>query len=117
MKRFAIPSAIVLSALTLYGVSALRLPGEAQTASVTMTGCVERDAAARVPLFKLVVTQPDGGSRLYQLNAPANVDLPAAVGKIAEATGTVAIEKRGGRDVHVLTVRAFKIVAARCGAS
>jgi hypothetical protein len=76
---------------------------------------VERDAASRAPIFKLIVPQPDGGSLIYQLSAPASVDLPAVVGKTAEVSGTVTVEKRARRDVHVLTIKTLKVVSDRCG--
>ena len=80
-----------------------------------MTGCIERDAAASTPIFKVVVPQPDGGSVIYQLNAPGNNAVPAAVGKTAQVTGNVTIEKRAGRDVKVLTVTKFdEIGRASC---
>ena len=102
-------------ALLGVGVGALTLSVSPQTPVTTVTGCVERDAASKTPIFKLIVPQPDGGSRIYHLNAPACVDLPAVVGKTAAVTGTVTVEKRAGREIHVLAITTLKVVADRCG--
>ena len=48
-------------------------------------------------------------------DAPAGVDLPAVVGKTAAVTGTVTVEKRAGREIHVLAITTLKVVADRCG--
>ena len=86
----------------------------AQDKPVTVTGCIERDAAASTPIYKVVVPQPDGGSVIYQLNAPGNAAVTAAVGKTAQVTGAVTIEKRAGREIKVLTVTKFDVVADGC---
>ena len=85
-----------------------------QEKPVTVTGCIERDAAASTPIYKVVVPQPDGGSVIYQLNAPGNAAVAAAVGKTAQVTGAVTIEKRAGREVKILTVSKFDVVADGC---
>lgn len=85
-----------------------------QEAPVMLSGCVERDAAASTPLFKLVVKMEEGRTRLYQLNAPPGIDLPAVVGKTAEVTGIPTVEQRAGRTIHVLAVKSLKVVAAGC---
>ena len=85
-----------------------------QDRPVTVTGCIERDAAASTPIYKVVVPQPDGGSVIYQLNAPGNAAVTAAVGKTAAVTGGVTIEKRAGREIKVLTVTKFEVVADGC---
>ena len=86
----------------------------AQDQTVTVTGCVERDAAATTPIYKLIVAS-NGATVIYQLNAPGNSAVPSAVGKTAQVTGSVTLERRGGRDVRVLTVKAFEVTASRCG--
>jgi hypothetical protein len=106
---------VVIGVLVLLGSRTPGLSVQPQTPVTTVTGCVERDAASRAPIFKLIVPQPDGGSRIYQLSAPASVDLPAVVGKTAEVSGTVTVEKRARRDVHVLTIKTLKVVSDRCG--
>ena len=88
--------------------------GAGQDRAVTVTGCVEKDAASSTPIYKLIVPQPDGGSVVYQLNAPGNTPVPAAVGKTAKVTGPVTIEKRAGRDIRVITVKTFEVVADGC---
>ena len=82
---------------------------------ITVTGCVERDAASSTPIFKIIVPQPKGSPVIYQLNAAGNPDVPGAAGKTAQISGPVSIEKRGGREIRVLTVKTFKIVTDRCG--
>ena len=85
-----------------------------QERPVTVTGCIERDAAASTPIYKVVVPQPDGGSVIYQLNAPGNASVPAAVGKTAQVTGGVTLEKRAGREIKVLSVTKLEVVAEGC---
>ena len=85
-----------------------------QERPVTVTGCIERDAAASTPIYKVVVPQPDGGSVIYQLNAPGNAAVTSAVGKTAQVTGGITIEKRAGREIKVLTVTKFEVVADGC---
>ena len=104
--------AIAFVALSGAAVSADR--GLTQEPAVTVTGCVEKDAAASTPIFKIIVSQPDGGSVIYQLNAPGNSAVPAAVGKTAQVTGAVSIEKRAGREIKVITVKTFEVVADGC---
>jgi len=85
-----------------------------QDRPVTVTGCIERDAAASTPIYKVVVPQPDGGSVIYQLNAPGNATVTSAVGKTAQVTGGITIEKRAGREIKVLTVTKIEVVADGC---
>ena len=85
-----------------------------QERPVTVTGCIERDAAASTPVYKVVVPQPDGGSAIYQLNAPGNKEVAAAVGKTAQVTGAVTLEKKAGREIKVLTVTKLEVVAEGC---
>ena len=82
--------------------------------TITVTGCVERDAAASTPIHKLVVAQPDGASVIYQLNAPGNQEVAGAVGKTAQVSGAMSLERRAGREIKVLTVKTFEVVAERC---
>jgi hypothetical protein len=105
---------IAIVALSLAGLAAAAWPDSQEPPPVTVTGCVERDAAATIPIFKLIVPLPDDRSRIYQLNAPAAVKVAAVVGKTAEVTGTVTIEKRAGRDIQVLHVKTLKVVADTC---
>ena len=85
-----------------------------QERTVTVTGCVERDAAASTPIYKLIVPQQDSTSVIYQLNAPETAAVAAAVGKTAQVSGVVTIEKRAGREIKVLAVKSFEVVAERC---
>jgi hypothetical protein len=81
---------------------------------VTVTGCVERDAATSVPIYTLVVPQPEGGSTIYQLNAPGNTAVPSAVGKMARVSGVPTSEKRAGREIRVISVKTIDVVAETC---
>ena len=104
---------VAVSWLLLAGASAFA-PPPGQEPALTVTGCVERDAAASTPIYKLVVPRPNESSVIYQLNAPGNAAVPNAVGKTAQVTGTVSIEKRAGREIRVLAVSRFEVVADRC---
>ncbi len=85
-----------------------------QEQAITVTGCIEKDAAASTAIYKIIVSQPDGSSVIYQLNAPGSSAVPAAVGKTAQVTGAVSIEKRAGREIKVITVKTFEVVAEGC---
>lgn len=107
---------IAVAWLFLAGAPAMT-PASVQDRSVTLTGCVERDAAASTPIYKLIVPQAppnDATPVIYHLNAPGNAAVPAAVGKTAQVTGSVTVEKRSGREVRILTVAKFDVVADRC---
>ena len=82
--------------------------------SVLVTGCIERDAAATTTIYKLIESRPKAPATIYQLNAPDPSVVAAAVGKMAKVTGVVSLERRAGRDVRVLTIKAFEVVADRC---
>ena len=107
----------LLTAITFVVLSGAAVTADTpgvQDRPVTVTGCIERDAAASTPIYKVVVPQPDGGSAIYQLNAPGNNAVPAAVGKTAQVTGAVTIEKKAGREIKVLTVSKIEVVADGC---
>ncbi|MCC7010311.1 MAG: hypothetical protein IT184_16000 [Acidobacteria bacterium] len=100
----------VVFAIAMAGVLASR-PEAAPAAetvpqAITVVGCVERDAASRADIYKLVV-KANGGSRIYRLSAGGNVDIPGALGRTVEVTGTV-----GANDV--LTVQKMRTVSERC---
>lgn len=102
-----------IALLILSGATILSPPA-GQDRSVTVTGCVERDAAASTPIYKLIVPQTDAPPVIYQLNTLGNAAVPSAVGKTAQVTGPVTSERRAGREIRVLTVKAFEVVAERC---
>jgi hypothetical protein len=105
----------LLGAIGLFVMTAVRpllAAGRGQDASAS--GCVERDAATSTPVYKLVVKEKDGSTTIYYLNAPGNKAVPAAAGKVALVSGTIVVEKRGGREVRIFTVKTFKVVADRC---
>jgi hypothetical protein len=76
--------------------------GEARAAQagtqVTVTGCVEKDAAASTPIFKLIVPPPN--SKVYWLSAPREIDVASHVGHTVEVTG-VATERQGSRQAEI----------------
>lgn len=77
---------------------------------VTVRGCVERDAAARAAIYKLVA-----GDRIYRLEPVGKVDLAGALGHTVDATGTVATrDTPRGRPESVLMVSGLKSVANSC---
>jgi len=107
----------VLQTLALVAISGAALSARRavfQDNSVTVTGCIERDAASSTAIYKVIVSQPDGTSLIYQLNAPGNASVPAAAGKTAQVTGSLTTEKRAGRDVRVIAVKAIEVVAEGC---
>lgn len=82
--------------------------------TVTLTGCLERDAASRAPVFKLV-TRTASGSTIYRLTAAAGVDFAPEIGRTMEMTGSlVEANPDRPRDEAVLTVRSMRRVADRC---
>jgi hypothetical protein len=77
---------------------------------VTVRGCVERDAAARAPIYKLVTAD-----RIYRLEPAGKVDLAGALGHTVDATGTVSTrDTPRGRPESVLLVTGLKSVSDRC---
>jgi hypothetical protein len=77
---------------------------------VTVRGCVERDAAARAAIYRLVT-----GDRVYRLEPVGNVDLAGALGHTVDATGTVSTrETPRGRPESVLAVSGLKTVSNSC---
>lgn len=90
----------------------LALFARQQTAKVT--GCVERDAASSADAYRLIA-DADGRPRIYHLRAPKEIDLKAAVGKLAAVTGILTRERAAGRDIDVLSVKELAIVSEKCG--
>lgn len=85
--------------------------GARQDQDVTVRGCVERDAASRAPVYKLIA---DG--QIYLLEATANVNVAAELGHTVDATGSVSRRDSGraGRQDVVLTVKQLKMVSDHC---
>ena len=83
--------------------------------NVTVTGCLEQDAAARVTAYKLIA-RANSGMQIYRLTAPSSIDLGAELGRSVEVSGTLTkrATDRGGREELELAVRAIKRVADRC---
>jgi len=92
----AIAAASLLS-MVMVAAQPARAAAQAGT-QITVTGCVEKDAAASTPLFKLVVPPPN--SKVYWLSAPREIDLASHVGHTVEVTG-VATEHQGSRQSEI----------------
>ena len=82
--------------------------------TITISGCLERDAAARSPVFKLI-TKTASGTAIYQLTAAGAMDFAAEVGHVVEVTGSVTErDPRRPQENTVLTVQSMRKVADRC---
>jgi hypothetical protein len=109
------PVAIIAAAVTVtwlaIGQSA---DARRQAADVTVRGCVERDAAASTPIYKLVTPPP--ALKIYRLTAPKEIDVAAHVGHTVDITGTVSAEPPGrssSREAE-LTVKKLTMVRDAC---
>jgi hypothetical protein len=86
--------------------------GRAGQDAITVSGCVERDAATRTPVYKLVA-RTGGGTAVYRLTSGADVDLASALGHTVEVTGTVSGGDRP-REERVITVQKLRSISDRC---
>jgi hypothetical protein len=82
--------------------------GIRQSGDVTVRGCVERDAASRSPLFKLLEDAP--GTRIFRLTFPKDIDVPSQVGHTVDVTGTVGA---GGAQSHDPDLAVKKLTSVR----
>jgi aspartyl/asparaginyl-tRNA synthetase len=83
---------------------------------VTVRGCIERDAAASVVIYKLVA--PDvSGTKIYRLTAPKDVDVAAHVGHTVDVTGTINPPPNGARQQPELVVKKLTVVSETCAAT
>ena len=81
---------------------------------ITISGCLERDAAARSPVYKLI-TKGASGTVIYLLSAAGAIDFAAEVGHVVEVTGSVSErDPRRPQEEAVLTVRSMRKIADRC---
>jgi hypothetical protein len=98
-------------------ISILIWTGEARAAQagtqITVTGCIEKDAAASTPIFKLIGPPPN--SKVYRLSAPREIDLGSHVGHTVEVTG-VASDVQGSRQSE-LTVSKLTMVHDTCASA
>src|SRR5579862_4869602 len=67
-----------------------------QSGDITVRGCVERDAASRAPLYKLLEDAP--GTRVFHLTFPKEIDVLSQVGHTVDVTGTPAAAGGQSRD-------------------
>ena len=86
----------------------------AQAADVTVRGCVERDAAASTPIYKLVTPAP---IKIYRLSVPKDIDIAAHVGHTVDITGTVSADPPGRSSSREseLVVKKLAMVNSSCG--
>jgi len=87
-----------------------------QGGDVTVRGCVERDAAASSPIFKLVTPAP---VKIYRLTAPKEIDVAAHVGHTVDITGAVSADPPGRSSSREseLVVKKLSMVSDKCGAA
>ena len=105
MIRHIVPCVLATSfAVTLATESTARL--SARQDAITVSGCVERDAAARTTVYKLV-TKAANGSQIYRLSGG---DVAPHLGHTIEVTGAVT---KGDRDQSI-AVKTIKMVSDHC---
>jgi len=106
------------SASAVAGLAAWIVIGQAtlagQGGDVTVRGCVERDAAASNPIFKLVTPAP---VKIYRLTAPKEIDVAAHVGHTVDITGAVSADPPGRSSSREseLVVKKLTMVSDKCG--
>jgi hypothetical protein len=105
------------SALTRLLAAALMSGGIAVAyaqGDVTVRGCVERDAAASTPIFKLVTPAP---VKIYRLTAPKDIDVAAHAGHTVDVTGAVSADPPGRSSSREpeLVVKKLVMVSDKCG--
>jgi len=86
------------------------------TDDVTVRGCIERDAAASVVIYKLVAPGVSG-TQIYRLTAPRDIDVAAHVGHTVDVTGTVNPPPAGARQQPELVVKKLAVVSETCAAT
>jgi hypothetical protein len=101
----------VLSAASRAATSGLSVSLSFQ-GDITVRGCVERDAASRAPLFRLV---EDPGTRIFRLTAPKDIDVASHVGHTVDVSGVVTPDAPGrqAREPE-LVVKKLVLVRASC---
>jgi hypothetical protein len=83
---------------------------DGQGGEVTVRGCVERDAASRAALYKLV---EDPGTRVFRLTAPKDIDVATQVGHTVDVTGALTTSGPQTRDPELL-VKKLELVRPSC---
>jgi aspartyl/asparaginyl-tRNA synthetase len=86
------------------------------TDDVIVRGCIERDAAASVVVYKLIANDVSG-TKIYRLTAPKDVDVAAHVGHTVDVTGTVNPPPAGARQQPELVVKKLTVVSETCTAT
>lgn len=107
---------VLFAAGTLIGAAGLvwfAPRASAQGESITVSGCLERDAAARTPVYKLIA-RSGGSMQQYRLTATGNIDLAAELGHTIEVTGTLTRREGGGREDVSIAVRQMKKISDTC---
>lgn len=85
----------------------------AQGENITVTGCLERDAAARTAIYKLIA-RSGGSTQQYRLTPTGSIDLAAELGHTIEVTGTLTRVQAGGREDASISVRQLKKISDAC---
>jgi hypothetical protein len=85
----------------LAGLTVRAVAGQGD-ATIIVRGCVERDAASKAPLYKLL---EDAGGRVFRLTSPKAIDLSSQVGHTVDVTGTLAPAGPETRDPELLVKR------------
>lgn len=100
-------------ALAAAAVMAAMLTVVSAMQSIRAIGCLERDAAARSPVYKLVA-KIESGTRSYRLTTSGSIDLAPYVGKSVDVEGTATKKTVNGRDDWELAVQSFKVASDHC---
>lgn len=110
-RRVVAIAAGAVAAVAGLSLMAPRLRAQGET--VTVSGCLERDAAARVAVYKLIA-RSGGATQQYRLTAPSSIDLGAELGHTIEVTGTLTKREGGGREDAAIAVRQMKKISDTC---
>ncbi|HKW02244.1 MAG TPA: hypothetical protein VJN96_20645 [Vicinamibacterales bacterium] len=102
---------VIATALMSGGIAVAYAQGD-----VTVRGCVERDAAASTPIYKLVTSAP---VKIYRLTAPKDIDVAAHAGHTVDVTGAVSADPPGRSSSREpeLVVKKLTMVSDKCGSA
>ena len=102
--------AALVAAVVVGSAAQAASPLTQESREATVRGCLERDAASRAPVYKLVAQ-----GEVFHLEPAGKVDLAGALGHTVEATGTVTKRVTGrNREENVMAVRAIKSISPNC---
>ena len=115
-RRLNMAAALVIGVLALVVSTTPTRSGEllASQSTVTVRGCLEKDAASRVAIYKLAAATASG-TVMYRLTASGAIDFEAELGRTVEVTGTLsARDPNRPREELSIAVQALKRTADRC---